>query len=213
MIRSSMQSETVCAPIVSLSSLVSPWNDQEEILLWSIGGIFFWDLNNTQHSGDRAEKSLILFDYCNIHGFSLHNDAVVAFGDKSVAILKYGGQNFELLSRKQALDDVVVDCKLITSALNVLTLVIGYAHNFYDIIQVRCEINEWILQKRYQCQETVTLFTLAFFIDTSNISDNLPSTESVNVNNIIVASGDLFGKLTLWKGNEEDKEEKKRQQS
>jgi hypothetical protein len=201
-----MQSEAICAPIVTLSSLVSPCDDQKEILLWSTGGTFSWSYNSSEVHGT---MSMLLFDYSNIHGFSVHNEVVVAFGDKSVAILIYDGQNFKIRCRNQALDDVVLDCNLIHSTPNLLTLVIGYAHNFYDVMQLHCENNEWVLQKRYQCQEKVTLFSVSFFIDIP-VSDNSfssSSSENIGANNIIVASGDLFGKLTLWKGNDELKDE------
>ncbi len=190
-----MERELVCAPIVSLTSCLHYNLDNKEIVLWGTGGILHW----YELGANKSEtNSLILLEYGNIQGIVTSFSAaqhIIVFGDKSVAVLQLrpNESNFDLVAFHQRLDDLVLDCRILQVDNHLsqeLTLVIGYSHNFYDLVRINVPHQSWTVVERFQCEERVVLFALTLSVP-----------EGGNSEDIVVASGDLFGKLTIWKGD------------
>ena len=173
-------------PIVALASMVSSNDPSCEIIMWSIGGIFYWFRPNS------TEQSLIILDYANLHGIvpQQGSDRVLLYGDKGICILNYNSASnmFLVEVKHQNLDDMVLDCQILETSSSTYLLAVGYAHNFYDLIEFSKTGNSYKILKRYQCSEKFVLFSLSFSVYSKN--------------DIIVASGNVFGKITLWKGIE-----------
>jgi hypothetical protein len=176
----------ICGPIVSLATFITEENNGQEVILWSIGGVLFWFHPST------LQKSLVLFDYANVHGIMpfRHSGLVIVFGDKALCLLSYVSSDnlFQIVAKTQSLDDMVLDAQIISSNNSVFVLAVGYAHNFYDLIELSGTCQFKTLQ-RVQCSEKFALFSISLSI--------------YSAEDILVASGSLFGKITLWKSTKD----------
>ena len=88
------------------------------------------------------------------------------------------------------LDDLVLDCLVIENIL-----LIGFAHNFIDVIITNTLINVTCkaqnLLYRVQCSDISALFSLS-------IAACILESETEKTKKIFVASGTAFGKIILW---------------
>jgi hypothetical protein len=177
----------ICGPIVSLATFITEENNGQEVILWSIGGVLFWFHPST------TQKSLVLFDYANVHGIMpfRNSELIIVFGDKALCLLNYvsSDNSFHVVAKTQSLDDMVLDAQIISSNNSLFVLAVGYAHNFYDLIELSGNCQFKTLQ-RVQCSEKFALFSISLSI--------------YSAENILVASGSLFGKITLWKSTKDD---------
>lgn len=144
-------------------------------------------------------SSLNLFNTQTIHGIKLvksKTPRVIVFGGKAVCIAIV--QEMQLTERLFAqhrilieilmenLDDLVLDCTMIND-----TLLIGYAHNFIDVMVNDPQSGRLKRSYRVQCAEISALFSLSIVDEFCAVNDGENS-------KVLVASGTAFGKIILW---------------
>lgn len=142
---------------------------------------------------------LNLFHTQTIHGIKLvksKTPRVIIFGGKAVCIAII--QEMQLTEKHidqhqivseilmENLDDLVLDCTMIND-----TLLIGYAHNFLDVMINDLQSNKLKRSYRVQCAEISALFSLSIVDNFSTVGDGEES-------KVLVASGTAFGKIILW---------------
>jgi hypothetical protein len=100
-------------------------------------------------------------------------------------------------ARLEGLDDNVLDCRLLdrssasaTTTFTTATLVVGYAHNFVDILELELDTikQPQELYKRVRrcfCPEISAQFGLSIHVHAAT-------------GQVLVASGTVFGKIILW---------------
>jgi hypothetical protein len=155
---------------------------------------------------------LDLFNTQTIHGIKLvksKTPRVIVFGGKAVciAIIQEMQLTGKRIAQKQIvieilmenLDDLVLDCTMISDVL-----MIGYAHNFIDIMVNDLQSNRLIRSYRVQCAEISALFSLSIVDDFCTVVDGQNS-------KVIVASGTAFGKIILWNFSIADCEEPRKE--
>ena len=138
-----------------------------------------------------------LFDTHSIHGIKsigkIH-PKVVAFGGKAACVATIISRDsntadyhdLDVTSNMQNLDDLVLDCTVVNDLL-----LIGFAHNFIDIMSEEKERGNYIRTCRVQCVDISALFSLS--IVAASIGECRSSSSK-----IFVASGTAFGKIILW---------------
>ena len=98
------------------------------------------------------------------------------------------------------LDDMVLDCELLTPDTNASsqgcrTLLVGYAHNFVDLMDIFISKNTIATAAKYhrrfrvQCPELSVLFSMTIDVGAQNNNES---------NCISVCSGTAFGKIIVW---------------
>lgn len=138
-----------------------------------------------------------LFDTHSIHGIKSigkTHPKVVAFGGKAacVATIKSRDSNtadyhdLDVTTNMQNLDDLVLDCIVVNDLL-----LIGFAHNFIDIMSEEKERGKYVRTCRVQCVDISALFSLSIVAASIGESRNGSS-------KVLVASGTAFGKIILW---------------
>jgi hypothetical protein len=155
---------------------------------------------------------LNLFNTHTIHGIKLvksKTPRVIVFGGKAVCVaiiqemqLKGKPNTQQQIATEivmENLDDLVLDCTMINDML-----LIGYAHNFIDIMVNDLQSNRLKRSYRVQCAEISALFSLSIVDDFCAVLDGQNS-------KVLVASGTAFGKIILWNfsipGSEEPRKE------
>jgi WD40 repeat protein len=113
----------------------------------------------------------------------------VVFGEKAISILSAANDvHFSVTNSLEGLDDNVLDCRLLQSIAGsenaALTLIIGYAHNFVDLMELEGTEQQTLLQ-RFYCPEVSALFSMSISVDASN--------------DILIGSGTVFGKIIIWR--------------
>jgi hypothetical protein len=137
-----------------------------------------------------------IFDTHSIHGIKVIGKTlpkVVIFGGKaaSVATIKSRVDSIDHYDlnidfNMQNLDDLVLDCTAVDDLL-----LIGFAHNFIDILSEDKKEGKYVRIRRVQCTDISALFSLS--IVTASIG-----TSRKDCTNVLVASGTAFGKIILW---------------
>ena len=128
---------------------------------------------------------------------------IVVFGGKAVCVAAIEAQqddDAEVKTHKlvvevilEDLDDLVLDCILTGNKL-----LIGFAHNFIDVLTIEHQSKSRApdLLYRLQCTDISALFSLS--IATAPISMGLEDSSCQGKKKILVASGTAFGKIILW---------------
>lgn len=123
----------------------------------------------------------------------------IVFGGKGIAIVKqnkYIPTNLIKEIIYEDLDDLVLDSILIDNML-----MIGFAHNFVDIIVITPQIpptkSICTCLYRVQCPDISALFSLSMTEISNKKYDSL-SKESSDSKVIEISSGTAFGKIILW---------------
>jgi WD40 repeat protein len=158
-------------------------------------------INNANYNNN-ISSTLNIYDNFSIQGLKIvNNNNLIVFGNNSLNIYNYNVTNdnklelFEIF-KLQNLSDLILDCDIIYNNDNII-LVIGYAHNFIDIIDLsepfslksnKLQSNQ-LSQHVYRicCSENCMLFSMSMNI----IHDN-------DNNKITIASGTAFGRIILW---------------
>lgn len=176
-------------------------NEEKGLLFVGIGGILNV-IRNTLTSNSITNSFTILetdsiFGIKSIEKKIYKESNLLVYGGKSIAILEFNRNINEIgvniKCKFNELDDLVLDSSIVYDESNIL-LVIGYAHNFIDIVtladtEVKSNINKFF-KRRIQCSELCCLFSLALNVD--------------DINNIIIVSGTVFGKIIIWKVKNND---------
>lgn len=137
-----------------------------------------------------------VFDTHSIHGIKVMGKTppkVVIFGGKaaSVATIKSrvdSSDHYDLNIdfNMQNLDDLVLDCTAVDDLL-----LIGFAHNFIDVMSEDKKEGRYVRIRRVQFTDISALFSLSMV--TASIG-----TSRKDCSNVLVASGTAFGKIILW---------------
>ena len=147
-------------------------------------------------------KSITISNIDSINGIKyidkkIYNDEnnILLYGGKSINIITFKRLNeididINIKYKFNQLDDLVLDVSIIKDILKIY-LFIGYAHNFIDIIELD-NFNNIINKRRIHCIDVCCLFSMSFNI--------------IDINNINIASGNVFGKVTIWKVNNNNNE-------
>lgn len=204
------------------------FNDRS-LLLWSNGGVLTWF---DQLHGQ--EDSIRVFEYNYIHGIKVYPqfNLLLVYGNKSLAILRFHDHAdvmcaVTLVMVNDQLDDMVLDAVILNESLTTTTILgldeeeatvvsnhcislyVGFAHNFYDKVTVtvsapKAQSNSnctssssyscysWKRENRCQSPDICVLFALTLSVNPMDHED------------VIVASGNVFGKLSLWKKSNRD---------
>lgn len=162
-------------------------------LLWSHGGVLHW-----YDQIHRKQSHIRVFESAYIHGIKsvTSQKKVVVFGNKGVAVLaEVASGGFEVKYAHESFDDLVLDVVLVDSSAIMAKLLIGYAHNFYDEVVVSFERDEakqaYLMHHRHACPDNAVLFSLSF--------DNQAQLSPSASDDVLLVTGDVFGKLTLWR--------------
>ena len=137
-----------------------------------------------------------IFDTHSIHGIKVMGKTlpkVIIFGGKaaSVATIKSRANSNDHYDLKidfnmQNLDDLVLDCTAVDDLL-----LIGFAHNFIDIMSEEKKERKYVCILRVQCTDISALFSLSIVTASIGISKK-------DCSKVLVASGTAFGKIILW---------------
>ena len=132
-----------------------------------------------------------------------NEDVVVVYGGKAIGFVcpilssssnDDGSIRLDVENILENLDDMVLDVELLTTDVynhpDCRTLLIGYAHNFVDLIDVFTSQNTTKYHRRFrvQCPELSVLFSMT-------IDVNDPNHEC---HRISISSGTAFGKIIVW---------------
>ena len=132
-----------------------------------------------------------------------NEDVVVVYGGKAIGFVcpilssssnDDGSTRLDVENILENLDDMVLDVELLTTdAYNHpdhRTLLIGYAHNFVDLIDVFTSQNTTKYHRRFrvQCPELSVLFSMTIDVNDPNHECHL----------ISISSGTAFGKIIVW---------------
>ena len=172
-----MERGTLLAPCTAIDALSSP--GLIERVYAGVGGeIKAW--------GSDGELKKCVFESHSIHGIkAIKNlNTVVAFGDKSVVLMDLDLNLNKNLS--SMCNDMVLDCCIIAKADDtILNTLIGFAHNYVDILGLVDDRYSFL--RRVLAPEACVLFSLHF------------SSEFIYEGQALtLASGNVFGKVTLW---------------
>ncbi len=169
------------------------------LIIWSSGGVV--------HCFERQshkQNSMRVFEYNYIHGIKSYPqfNLLLVYGNKSLAILRLERNSasnvelsFNLLYKTDQLDDMILDAFILNESIygsiSYISILAGFAHNFFDEISLKlCQGelgSKWEILQRCQCPDISVLFALTLSVNPFDRDD------------VIVASGNVFGKLTLWK--------------
>lgn len=188
--------ENFLGPITALKKINL---ENEDIIIWASGGGLYWrileNINESSVQSNAEKKKFVVFPNHNIYGIKFFHQFLLVFGEKSIKLYSASIRNRELVldlfHQFIYLDDMIMDSILIPSSndSNLFDLYIGYAHNFYDKIQFNKETKAFKFIERILSPDITVLFSLSF---------------GYYNNNIIVASGSVFGKLSLWRKYQEE---------
>lgn len=188
MSKSSVRSISGKYPITALKTCV--FADGVQHLLYGAGS----ELCITTCEGDTPSKFAISSSD-SVHGIRVYGriGLVAAYGGKSllVVVKKHGA--YQALACCQQLDDMILDffvpadgsCDGLSGADGALDCVIGYAHNFVDIAEIKIGSNNYVCKRRIQCPDASVLFNMTIY------HNSIPD-------HITIASGTVFGKIILW---------------
>lgn len=171
----------------------------EQTLCWGSGGTLHWlllDYHPAAEGNMPTDKALEVFDHHTIHGLrdssKFHPNTLLIFGERSLCLVSYDSlkYRFEQLLMLEDLHDVILDAIAIPGSAHSLSrvIVVGYAHNYFDILDVNVSASAVIPSFRCHCPERSVPYALTFQY-------------SSDTNDIIVASGTIFGKIVLWKSS------------
>jgi WD40 repeat protein len=191
--RASIRTHCVVGPVTALCAS----QRLPSVVYSGVGGVLTVHNNNNNKDNIKqvanSNYAIEVFQTHSIHGIKEVGDRVIVFGDKSVSIYRWD-QSSELLHRWAEfvkMPDLVLD----VTALNVdcTSIVIGYAHNFIESFRYSGDKNTFQLRSRVQCPVVCVLFSMSF--------GPFPEIEgkTMEVSDLVVASGTSFGKLILWK--------------
>lgn len=204
----SIQRVAITAPITAVT-----FDDHHSILYTGTCGQLSAYLNvglEDRLSSSHSICQVNLFNTQTIHGIKLTKSKtpkVIVFGGKAVCIALIQEIHLTGFGRRQIiteaimenLDDLVLDCTMINDML-----LIGYAHNFIDVMISDLQSGRLRRTCRVQCPEISALFSLSIVANFHPIGD-------VDDAKVLVASGTAFGKIILWNfsttGNKESLKE------
>lgn len=143
-----------------------------------------------------------IFTAHTIHGIKCVDcemPKVVAFGGKGVCVATIQQDRMHLSTPTthkfvvelllEDLDDLVLDCVLTESIL-----LIGFAHNFIDVMMTTLPLHAPNCIYRIQCPDVSALFSLSIAMSNDHLL-------SQDCKRMLVASGTAFGKIILWSFN------------
>ena len=185
------------APITGIA-----FDNYHKVLYSGSGGqiIAYANIGEVDRNADLFQVGPVdLFSTDTIHGIKplkYCSPRIVVFGGKAVSIatllLNIGHEGLRSDNKlvvdmiMENLDDLVLDCTVINDKL-----LIGYAHNFVDVLVENNPLARFEKKFRVQCPSVSALFSLSIVADNDN-GDTKDSSK------ILVASGTAFGKIILW---------------
>lgn len=191
-------------PMVALevASVPISFKNETSILYFARGPLLMVQFmpRNSQQIYDKI-ASKMLFEHSNISGIKSYTNAgdfgLIVWAGRSIAILIH---KFDYSSECQSpthtlisifeiddnLDDNVLDSSILFSP-HESKLIVGYAHNFIDVMINNSKSSEakFVHFQRFQCPDICVLFSLSLSVR--------------NYDEIVIASGTAFGKIILWK--------------
>lgn len=185
------------APITGIA-----YSDDHKVLYCGSGGqvTAYLNVGEVDENTDVIRVGPVdLFSTHTIHGIKPLKNClarVVIFGGKAVSIVTLlkdavydqSTTDYQLVVDLilENLDDLVLDCTVINDKL-----LIGYAHNFVDVMVDNKPLARYERTCRVQCPLVSALFSLSIFTgnEYGNVKDSLK---------VHVASGTAFGKIILW---------------